>query len=184
MKVVQLATEEGAGGAAKAAFRLHQTFYQAGLQATLLVSHKQSDYPGVYSIIHSLLDRQKEKFQNTLDFLPVRFYQKRLTNDWSPAWFSPYSIVSSSLIQEADVLVLYWVTGGYLSIKEIGRLLSLGKPVVWRLSDMWPFTGGCHYSSGCLRYQEECQQCPKLNAERGWDLAHWVHSQKKKILEY
>ncbi|MBW2067132.1 MAG: glycosyltransferase, partial [Deltaproteobacteria bacterium] len=62
----------------------------------------------------------------------------------------------------------------------IGLILRLGKPVVWRLSDMWPFTGGCHYSGGCLRYEASCGRCPLLGSRREYDLSRIVWSSKRR----
>jgi glycosyltransferase involved in cell wall biosynthesis len=34
--------------------------------------------------------------------------------------------------------------------------------VLWTLHDQRPFTGGCHYSAGCRRFEADCQVCPQL----------------------
>ena len=52
-----------------------------------------------------------------------------------------------------------------------GQLRALkGKPVVWRLSDTWPFTGGCHYPGDCRRYEERCGRCPQLGSRHDRDV--------------
>jgi len=45
-------------------------------------------------------------------------------------------------------------------------LLESGKPVLWTLHDQWGFTGGCHYSAGCEKYQSDCRDCPQLQDDR------------------
>jgi len=35
--------------------------------------------------------------------------------------------------------------------------------VVWTLHDQWAFTGGCHYSAGCNKYVDACEDCPLLS---------------------
>jgi hypothetical protein len=65
-------------------------------------------------------------------------------------------------VQAADVIHLHWVNQGFLSLKNIYQLSALGKPIVWTLHDMWAFTGGCHYSSDCVRFKEVCGFCPYL----------------------
>src|SRR5690606_41352063 len=67
---------------------------------------------------------------------------------FSPA-ISGINTTNNRLILEADIIHLHWVNFGLLSIDSIGDLLKLGKPVVWTLHDMWPFTGGCHHSGDC-----------------------------------
>jgi glycosyltransferase involved in cell wall biosynthesis len=34
--------------------------------------------------------------------------------------------------------------------------------VAWTLHDMRPFTGGCHYASGCAGFTTDCGACPQL----------------------
>ena len=51
--------------------------------------------------------------------------------------------------------------------------------MIWRLSDKWPFTGGCHYSGDCKRYEDHCGNCPQLITNKkkdftwfGWKRKH------------
>jgi glycosyltransferase involved in cell wall biosynthesis len=48
---------------------------------------------------------------------------------------------------------------------------------------MWPFTGGCHYSKSCTKYQTECGSCPHLESDRPNDLANSVWQRKQKAWE-
>jgi glycosyltransferase involved in cell wall biosynthesis len=43
-----------------------------------------------------------------------------------------------------DIVQLHWVGANMLSIKEIGLIK---KPIVWRLSDMWPMCASEHYTN-------------------------------------
>lgn len=77
-----------------------------------------------------------------------------------------------------DIVNLHWINGGVASIRAVGKLPV---PVVWTLHDMWPFTGGCHYSGDCLQYRQSCQHCPKVKDLIGAPaLTSWVHSRKRK----
>lgn len=60
-----------------------------------------------------------------------------------------------------DVINLHWVQM-FLSVEVIDYILSFGKKVIWTLHDMAPFTGGCHYSNGCVGYTNDCSNCPQL----------------------
>ena len=62
------------------------------------------------------------------------------------------------LVKEADVIYLHWVAG-YFSFKNLNDLAKLGKPIFVFMHDMWPFTGGCHHSMGCLGYTKDCNHC-------------------------
>src|SRR5260221_10261991 len=65
-------------------------------------------------------------------------------------------------LQEADIVQLYNTHGGYFS-HTILPLLSRMRPIVWRLSYMWAFTGHCSYSYDCERWRTGCGACPLLD---------------------
>lgn len=64
-----------------------------------------------------------------------------------------------------DVVHLHGV-GHFLDYPSFFQSIPRGMPIVWTLHDMFPFTGGCHYSAGCTRFQQKCGACPIL-AEPG-----------------
>lgn len=61
--------------------------------------------------------------------------------------------------QTADVIHLYVTHGGFFAFSVL-PLISRMKPVVWRFSDQWAFTGHCPYSGDCQRWKSGCGQCP------------------------
>jgi len=50
--------------------------------------------------------------------------------------------------------------------------------VVWTLHDMWAFTGGCHHSGVCNRFQINCGQCKFVKQPEHWDLSHKLWAKK------
>ena len=56
----------------------------------------------------------------------------------------------------------------------------MDKPVVWTLHDMNAFTGGCHYSCGCNKFNAMCSQCPQLGPGVCSDPAQYAWEQKRK----
>lgn len=64
--------------------------------------------------------------------------------------------------READVIHLHWVNQGFLSLSDVGRIISSGKRVVWTLHDQWPLTGICHYSGDCHQFQTHCADCGQI----------------------
>jgi len=75
-----------------------------------------------------------------------------------------------------DVIMLGWLGGRTLSIPEIGRLKS---PVVWRLSDMWMFSGAEHYTP-TTRYAEGYSRSSRPPHESGPDLDRETFLRKKR----
>lgn len=159
MKVVHLSTNELEGGAARAVRRLHHALKAIGVDGEMLVLNKQTDDSSVIPIDTHIILR---KLAATIDYVPFKLSNSHPSGTWSTGWITSFRVINHPLVQYADIIGLYWVGAGYLSVKEIGRLLLIGKPVVWRLSDMWAFTGGCHYSLGCDGYQLACRQCKGL----------------------
>lgn len=84
-------------------------------------------------------------------------------------------------VMEADVIHLHWINAGFLSLRSLGELLQMGKPVVWTFHDMWPFTGGCHYALDCREYTRECGTCPYLKRPGKRDLSHRLWKKKEKL---
>jgi len=86
------------------------------------------------------------------------------------------------VFKQADIIHLHWVNQGYLSLNGLDRILSSGKPVVVTMHDQWYFTGICHYSGDCDKYQSQCNHCPMLKGI-GTDLARRVFNRKLAIYQ-
>lgn len=79
------------------------------------------------------------------------------------------------VVRDVDVVVLQW-TARFLSIENIGFLLTLGKPVVFTLRDMQHLTGGCHFFNGCGNWRSDCLPCPQFRpAENHLPHAQFMH---------
>ncbi len=187
MRVALLSTFHLAGGAAVAASRLHRALQQAGIDSTLLIGaprqqERWQPEAGVTSLTDTLLTdglAMGRFVGERLAFLPhekdpsVRFL-------FSPGVFGT-GLSHHHAIEAADVIHLHWTTFGMLSVAGIGALVRLGKPVVWTMHDMWAFTGGCHHSGTCERYQQQCGECvPFLKRPAPNDLSHRVWRRKQR----
>ena len=65
-----------------------------------------------------------------------------------------------------------------MGISDVSKLLKLGKPVIWTLHDMWAFTGGCHHSGDCNRFQINCGHCKFVKQPEHWDVSHKLWAKK------
>jgi glycosyltransferase involved in cell wall biosynthesis len=169
MKCLILSTSDVEGGAARAAYRLHQGLQTIGVSSQMLVRAKFSGDRTVIAEKSALT-----KLGPSSSDLPLRFYPKRDRKMFSPQWF-PDAIAPKVAQLNPDIVNLHWVCNGYLQIETLAKLK---KPLVWTLQDMWPFTGGCHYSENCDRYKISCGQCPQLHSNNQRDLSHWVWQRK------
>lgn len=174
MKVLHLSTSDTNGGAARAAYRLHNGLRSNGVDSRMLVQNKDSGDDHVYGpngVIGSVKSRVRPRF----DRLPLKRYPDRDPEIFSPAW-TPERRAKQIAKHNPDIVHLHWVSGGFLRPETIAQI---DVPVVWTLHDMWPFTGGCHYSKSCTKYRTECGSCPHLKSEQANDLANSVWQRKR-----
>jgi glycosyltransferase involved in cell wall biosynthesis len=182
MKILFVAKHPTAGGAAIAASRLMEALRKAGVDANMLAQDGANHEKGIYSTTHGSFKRWMNLLRFIIErlvFLP-RERSKNIRFLFSLA-NTGESIEEHPLVKEADIIHLHWINMGYLSLRSIKALLSLGKPVVWTFHDMWPFTGGCHYALECEAYTQECGQCPYLKRPGAGDLSHRIWLRKKKV---
>lgn len=164
LKVVHLAQSDTEGGANCAAYRLHSSLLGAGVQS---IFHCGRKFRKTSDIVEaSCAGRVGSKVVAYVNARALRAFPQR-NGPFSPTRFS-YGHLNSRLLAGADVVCLHWIAGGFLNPSDIKRI---GRPLVWRLSDLWPFTGGCHYPGSCRRFEDECGYCPVLGSARLPDLS-------------
>lgn len=171
MNTLVLSTSDIEGGAARAAYRLHQSLRMIGVNSRMLVRSK-------FSVDRAAIAHKTTlaKLGSSLDTLPLKLYPNNAGAMFSPQWF-PDAIAPKVAQLDPDLISLHWICNGYLQIETIAKFK---KPLVWTLHDMWTFTGGCHYSQQCDRYTASCGTCPQLKSNKQSDLSQWVWHRKQK----
>lgn len=172
MKVLHLSTSDIEGGAARAAYRLHQGLQSVGVDSQMLVRAKSSIDRAVIRET-SLLT----KLGPPSSSLPLKFYPNRSRTRFESQWF-PDTLSRTVKKFNPDVVHLHWICNGFVQIETLAKL---NKPLIWTLHDMWPFTGGCHYAENCNHYTRSCGTCPQLKSRQSWDLSRWVWQRKNKV---
>lgn len=183
MKILLLNTSEITGGAAIACNRLLHAIIKKGINAKMLVKDKKTDNINVVTINNCKL----KNIINNFRFLWERIIIF-LTNHLSKVNLFNVSIANTGndisnhpLVKEADVIHLHWINQGFLSIKDISKLLELKKPLVWTMHDQWAYTGICHYTSGCNKFENQCFECHKLKNPNKKDISYKLFKQKEKL---
>ena len=142
LKIFHLNTGDSGGGAARAAYRIHRSLVESGINSRMHVLQRGIDdervtvgapQPISARIIQKLLRRWLT-------------YAHRGWQTDNPILHT-FGQISAGLVNElnacdGDVLNLHWISS-MLSVADIGRLK---KPIVWTLHDMWAFCGGEHYA--------------------------------------
>lgn len=179
MKIVNISTSDINGGAAIGAFRLHSGLRKQGIESWMFVRDKYTDNESVI----------RYKYPSGLKKAYFKFCKNRIENDFNqykttrPAGFevfsddrTPLKINLSEQLPNADIYHLHW-TSGFIDLPTFFN--DIDKPVVWTLHDMFPFTGGCHYNSGCSNYLKYCHHCPQLGSKNEKDLSFQIWSRKR-----
>jgi glycosyltransferase involved in cell wall biosynthesis/Flp pilus assembly protein TadD len=160
MNTVQVNTIDAVGGAARAALRLHRALADASERSTMLVRHNRSGGAGIVMARKATRQPEYAPFCAAMETF-VQTNRSALTDTFFSYPFPGFDLAAHPAIRAADVVNLHWVSF-LLSPAGVGALAASGKPVVWTLHDMAPFTGGCHYSAGCEGYTDRCAHCPQL----------------------
>ena len=180
MRVLIVNTAERTGGAAIAANRLLHALNHNGVEARMLVRDRKTDSPQVASIPPSWRLRAKFLWERGIIWLANGLSKRNLFQvDIANAGTD---ITRMEAFKQADVIHLHWVNQGFLSLGDMERIMASGKPVVMTMHDQWYFTGICHYSGDCDKYQTQCSHCPMLTGGGiGTDLARRVYDRKRTI---
>ena len=179
IKILHIIAGGLGGGAARGAYWLHLGLRELGVNSEILTNSKVT--LGDENVTTILKDR-KSKIENMirsqLDVLPARFYKNRKKFIFSTG-FVGFNFTKTKEYKKADIIHLHWINGGFVNVKDLSKI---DKPIVWTMRDMWPFTGGCHYSLECDKYKKGCGNCTQLNSNKSFDLSRWVLNRKKKYL--
>ncbi|AFZ35026.1 glycosyl transferase group 1 [Stanieria cyanosphaera PCC 7437] len=175
MKVLLINHSDLAGGAARAAYRLHQGLKQLSVDSQMLVQQKLSDDRAVFAPTNRL-ETSIGNSRIAVDALPLKFYPQRHDVTYSLQWLPDRTLAKINQLTP-EVINLHWIGEALLQIETIAKL---ARPIVWTLHDMWAFTGGCHYNQNCDRYKLSCGSCPQLGSNSNWDLSRWVWQRKAK----
>jgi len=178
LRVLQVSTTDIKGGAAKAAFRLNEALNKLHIDSKMLVQDKYSDNLNVESISKTKIQKAMAIIRPICDDFFYQVYRKRKSDLFSTGKIG-VNLAKNEIIKEADVINLHWINAGYLSLNSLKKLNKLNKPIVWTLHDMWAFTGGCHYSSQCRKYEKQCGCCPLLDSHHNKDLTRRIWKKKK-----
>ena len=160
MKTLQISTYDDQGGAARAAYRLHQGLLRIEKVSRMLVRFRDSNDKQVFQVASE--GRSSEfSIGEAIQKYIINSHRTVVSDTLFSFPYPGYDISDLDIVKTTDVINLHWVSF-FLSPTTLHRLFDLGKPVVWTLHDQRPFTGGCHYSDGCTGYRNNCAACPQL----------------------
>ena len=183
IKVLSTSTSDSSGGAARAAYRIHQAVLGLGIDSQMLVKYKGTNDSTVLAI-NSFLP-------NSSFYKALNWCQNKVKNKWQHYLWSKYPDRSDIYLSDLrsmdighalekldyDILHLHWVNFRFLPLEQLPK----DRPIIWTLHDSWPFTGICHLPFVCHRYQLHCGHCPSLCSVKETDLSFCIWKRKKEI---
>jgi glycosyltransferase involved in cell wall biosynthesis len=171
LKVVHLNQSDISGGAAIAAYQLHQVLRAAQVDSHLWVGEVHSGHPHITPVQRwTWIENQLSRLNRRVSLNYVNL-------------ISSFKLDQQACYQAADVLNLHNLHTGYFNYLALPGLTQQ-KPTVWTLHDMWSFTGHCAYSYDCDRWKIGCGACPYPQEypeiefdSSGWEwrLKRWVY---------
>jgi glycosyltransferase involved in cell wall biosynthesis len=179
MKILHINISDINGGAAVAAYRLHNAMLSSGINSKYFVLDRTiNDRDDIISV--SRYEKYLKKIVNiALEKITVKNIDKKM------GLFSSFkygvNITKYREVVEADIIYLHWINS-IINYKLLKKILRFGKPVFWFLHDMFAITGGCHHSYDCFNYTGNCVKCPYIKRRNILsNLSRWQYKKKKNI---
>ena len=152
LSVLHISESDAAGGAARAAYKIHNGLNGLGHRSRMLVGRKTTPDDEVRKIKRNVAWRAADRVSGSvLDAFSLQY-----------AFYpSSFGLAVDPWFRSADVVQLHNLHGSYFSFTAL-PLLSRRRPVVWLLHDQWAMTGHVAYSLDCERWKHGCGSCPYL----------------------
>ena len=175
MKFLHLCTSIKSG-AGRIPLMIHQECLQRGHGSSLFTRDKLSAPPKGVTIFHEhseksiseIKHRISSKFASNADYIFLNKNERR------------YHLSAQKILNiyndTPDVICSYWNSRAYnmATLRDLNQ--QTGAPVVFVLTDMAPYTGGCHYAWNCRGYEVKCSNCPAIKNR-------WFKSKASRNLE-
>jgi glycosyltransferase involved in cell wall biosynthesis len=168
---LNLSDYSASGGTGIGMYRLHQGLLRSGHPSKILCLVKQFQDDDTVYFDRSLPTKAIERL--------LQSAEKPLALRDSARILSTVNLRHHPLYQQADIIALHCIHENFLSYLGLPWLTQ--KPTVFYIHDMWAFTGQCHYSYECDRWQTGCGNCPHLgnlawdNTRLEWRLKNWAY---------
>ncbi len=176
MKILHL-TGKDFYGAGRAAYRLHCGLRNQGVDSLMFVGDKHTDDDSVVNIQSGAFNKWTKKLLVRSEKSWLKKYGGEPRIIYSTGVFA-LSIYRKVMEAKPDMVHVHWINRGFMNIEELERLKV---PVVISMHDMWYYTGGCHYVSGCLKYQDKCGACHHLGSTKVEDASTLIQERKRKV---
>jgi glycosyltransferase involved in cell wall biosynthesis len=153
LNVLHISESDAAGGAGRAAYKLHRGLNGLGHVSRMLVGRKVTSDTDIRPLKRNLLWRVLDRASGELfDLLSLQYV----------FYPSSFGVLADAWFRSASVVQLHNLHGSYFGFTALPAISRL-RPVVWQLHDQWGLTGHVAYSLDCERWRRGCGACPYLD---------------------
>lgn len=138
LKVLHITYNDVSGGAARYVMRLHESLVDSEIDSSILVLSKESDKNLVKKSTSNILLQNLSSKIDKLILIPFG-----LPPDKFSTGVCLQFILKDIKKINPDIVHLHWINNGFASLRSLKKI---NKPIVWSILDMWPFSGGFHYT--------------------------------------
>lgn len=143
MRITHINCSEKSGGAAIAAYRLHEALNRNGVESSMAVARSPSVGPSTSSPKMGFTNFRLKIF-GKLDSKICRLLDSENIHVHQSAGLFGSDTLRRAALQRPDLLHLHWINGACVSLRQLS---SIRLPVIWTLHDTWPFGGLSHYEA-------------------------------------
>ena len=178
-KIVHLSVWDS-GGAGTAALRLHLALLNQGYDSKFLVLYKSTDLESVIPVKRKEISKSwdwSQYYELWNKFLFQRYPNRPKDLEIFTSVESIADLKDDENIKNADIINFHWISS-LVDFKDDFDVFQ-GKKIVWTMHDENPFTGGCHFTSNCQKFQSHCSGCPQLSSNIIQDLSYYQFEIKR-----
>ena len=158
MKILHIVGGSSNNGAYKGANILHQALTELNVESKILndnpTNSDRKDLEkkniNVFYINDNFFKKIINQFYVSIEKTLKSLYLKSPRSTFTIGILG-FDITKIKEYKDADIIHIHWLNQGFIKLTSLSKIK---KPVVWTMRDMWPFTGGSHYTMDFKEYEE------------------------------
>lgn len=182
IKVVNVTSSLTGGGSGTATRRINDCLNANGVASSLWLAR-----PEIKSLVNkermsARLRTIESKVRYRVSSSVASAFSRKDGLDRSLAFMDSFRVDELNRL-DTDIVSLHWTQGGFLSIRDIGRIK---KPIVWTLHDSWLFCGAEHHPNygHSSRYKQGYKELETMRKREVLvDIDRWCWNRKLKHLQ-
>ena len=151
MKILHIIGGDFKGGAFKGARILHNTLTKLKIDSKIFNDNGDLNNKDdkIVVISKNLIIRIINYFYILIEKFLKNFFLPRKRSSFTLSLLG-FDLTKFKEYRDADIVHIHWLNQGFINLKSLSKV---NKPIVWTMRDMWPFTGGSHYTMDFKNYE-------------------------------